>query len=474
MRKIILGLAATAAVVAPLATAAAAHADTTTVSVCPLGCTYKTIAAGVNAASAGDTVEVQSGTYTESVTVDKALTIRATAPDATVIPGPSYNDPGFKLQANNITIEGFTIGDRSAMSPTIGIDVAGTSGARIVDDNLIHNQRGVSLGGASNVLVSDTRFSDNNGSGPNDNAALWGDAVTGITVEGSTFTGHTNTAINLAGSSDVTITASTFTDNGNVAVIQDDNNVTVSGNTGTLMRASGVYLNHSNNVTVSGNDLAAKGGGNGISFAAGSAGSTAVQVTGNTLRGFVRGLNVASGALNGTGALVATDNAFLTATTGVRNQDTVLVDAHHNWWGAASGPADATAGDSSVPDTNNGIGVIAEGTIDYSDWCVTDTCQAPVQPPVKAATTLHATKLTQRDGDHVLVVEISAGQASVDGGTVAIRNAAGKRVALLVVHHGKVRTNLGNLRHGRHAYTVVFRGTETAKRAVKQVVVRVR
>ncbi len=446
---------------------------TTTVSVCPTGCAYNTITDAVNAASPGDTVDVQPGTYPESVAVTKALTIRASAPGTTVIPGPGYNDAGFKLQASDVTIEGFTIGNRSAMTQTIGIDVANTSGARILDNNLVHNQRGVSLAGATDVIVSGDRFSDNNGSGPYDNAGLWGDNVAGITVEGSTFTGHTNTAINLAGSSAVNITGSTFTDNGNVAVIANDTGVTVSDNTGTLMSGSGVYLNGSSNVTISGNDLAAKGGGNGVSVATGAA-SSAVRITDNKLRDFVRGINVAPGAVTDIGALVASGNVFLTTTTGVRNQTSVPVDAHHNWWGAASGPSDSTAGDSSTPDTNTSIGLIAEGAVDYNNWCLTDTCLAPVQPPVKATTTLQATTVTQRDGDHVLIARVSSNQAPIDGGTVAVRTAAGKRVALLAVHHGKVRTNLGALRPGKHTYTVVFHGTDTAKRAVTQVNVRVR
>ena len=79
----------------------------------------------------------------------------------------------------------------------------------------------------------------------------------------------------------------------------------------------------------------------------------------------------------------------------------------------------------------------------------------------------------QHDGDRVLIVRLTADHVAVTHGTVAIRNAAGKRVALLAVHHGKARANLGTLKPGKHVYTVVFRGTETAKRAVAQFTVRV-
>lgn len=45
-----------------------------------------------------------------------------------------------------------------------------------------------------------------------------------------------------------------------------------------------------------------------------------------------------------------------------------LVDARSNWWGAASGPADLTPNDGSIPDTNGGIGTTVNGTVDYSEW----------------------------------------------------------------------------------------------------------
>ena len=467
-------LRAGAAVLAPGALVAgvlfaAPATAATTLSVCSTGCDFTTISAAVAAAGAGDTIDVQGGTYAESVAVTKTLTIRAT-PGTTVIPGPTFNDAGFRLQADGVTIEGFTIGNRSAMTPTVGVDVSNTSGAHLVDDIIVHNQRGVSLAGASDVVVSGTRFSDNNGSGPDDNAALWGDSVAGITVADSTFTGHTNTAINLAGSSDIAVTGSTFDDNGNVAVIWDDTDVTISGNTGTLMRGSGVFLNQSTNVTVSGNDLAAQGGTSAVSVNNVTGPNSGVHVTDNVLRDFVRGVGIAGTAL--TDSLVASGNAFLTTTAGVRNLDTHVVDARGNWWGSASGPADATAADSSLPETNSGTGVVAEGAVDYRDWCVDLTCQAPVVPPVKVDTTLRSRVLKQHDGNRVLVVRVKAPHAAAVGGAVAIRK-EGKRVAVLVLRHHKVRLKLGTLHPGVHTYTVVFRGTETAKRAVQQVVVRV-
>ncbi len=68
------------------------------------GC-YATIGAAVNAAAAGDTITVASGTYTENVLINKSLTLSGSG---AVIDG---NGAGVVvvITANNVTLEGFTI-----------------------------------------------------------------------------------------------------------------------------------------------------------------------------------------------------------------------------------------------------------------------------------------------------------------------------------------------------------------------------
>jgi parallel beta-helix repeat protein len=445
----------------------AAPARAATRTVCGSGCDFTAIQPAVNAASAGDTIEVRGGTYSESVVVDKPLTFSAT-PGTTVDP-PGSNGTGFRLAANNVTIRGFTIGNRIGIASTTGINVADTSGARIVDNVIVHNQRGISLLGASDVTVSESRIADNNGAGPANNAGLWGDNVDGITITDSTFAGHTNTAINLQGSARIKISGNRFADNDNMAVIWNDSHVTVADNTGVSMRATAVFITKSSDVTVRGNDLTARAddtAGVSLSIAAGA--STQVRITGNVLRRFARGVNVGAGAATDTPLL--SGNQFLTTAIGVRNLGTVQVDARGNWWGAASGPADAVAGDGSLPETNPGSGVAAVGPVDYRDWCTTDTCTTT---PAPAKSTLKDEVLTRGNGDRVLLITVRAGQASVDGGVMIVRPTDRPR-ARTVVHNGRGRVNLGGLRPGRHVYTVKFKGTATAAPATKRVVVRVR
>ena len=459
-------------------------------SVCAIGCDFTAIGAAVAAATAGDTIEVRGGVYTESVLVDKQLTVRGT-PGTVVLPGPSYNDAGFRLQADGVTIEGFTIGDRSVMSQTVGIDVSDSAGARIEKVILVNNQRGVSLSsGASDVVVYGTRFANNNGGGPNNNAGLWGNGVTGIRVELSSFVGHTNTAINLDSSADITITKSRFSDNANLAVIWNDTNVTISRNAGTLMRSSAVYLNKSRDVQITRNLLVARGDASaGVAVSNVTGPNSGVQVTGNVLRGFLRSVNVAGNGASD--SVVVKSNRLLGTEAGVRNQGSPSVDARDNWWGAASGPSDAVI-DASTPASNpGGTGTGAVGAVDYRNWCGSATCVTPPPPPPpvpapplptptpvpapvsdpKAKTKLKTQTVTKKSGALVLKVRVKPTSA-VEGAKLDLRK-DGKRLARHKVKGGKVTFKLGKPNSKFYRCKLVFNETATASRIVKELVIRV-
>ena len=47
-----------------------------TLTVCPSRCDYASIQAAINAASAGDVIEIQSGFYNETITINKNITFR--------------------------------------------------------------------------------------------------------------------------------------------------------------------------------------------------------------------------------------------------------------------------------------------------------------------------------------------------------------------------------------------------------------
>ena len=71
---------------------------------------FSTIQAAINAASAGDTIEVYVGTYTERPLVDKQLTLTG-IPDTGIKPTIFANNAGhaIRLEADGCTVQGFNI-----------------------------------------------------------------------------------------------------------------------------------------------------------------------------------------------------------------------------------------------------------------------------------------------------------------------------------------------------------------------------
>ena len=72
---------------------------------------YPTIGAAVNAASAGDTIFVESGVYRENVQITKSLTLEGQSSANTTIIGSGGSTPKavLVLAADNVKVSGFTV-----------------------------------------------------------------------------------------------------------------------------------------------------------------------------------------------------------------------------------------------------------------------------------------------------------------------------------------------------------------------------
>jgi nitrous oxidase accessory protein NosD len=97
-------------------------------TVCSSGCTSTTIQGAIDAVAThdGDTINVAAGTYNETVTVNKHLTIKGHSVNDTFVNAPTSANHGFIIIAPDVNLSGFTIRGGTD-GATSGIIVGGTS-----------------------------------------------------------------------------------------------------------------------------------------------------------------------------------------------------------------------------------------------------------------------------------------------------------------------------------------------------------
>ncbi len=116
---------------------------------------YPTIQQAINAATAGDTVYVRSGTYYEHVTIGKSLVLQGADKGTAIISGSGTGDV-ISITTANVTISGFTVHNGN-----IGINIVSASNAR-VDDCIIkhHYDRCIWIRNSSSAYISNCDISD--------------------------------------------------------------------------------------------------------------------------------------------------------------------------------------------------------------------------------------------------------------------------------------------------------------------------
>lgn len=139
------------------------------------GASDETIQRAINAASSSDTINVEAGTYSEDVLVNKSgITLLGSGAASTIVQGVENNGlvDTVQISGSNVTVAGFTItrtGNTPATWTSPGLNNQGVAiyGTNIVlRDNIITgNRNGVYMdGGATNVLIRNN-FIENNRTG---------------------------------------------------------------------------------------------------------------------------------------------------------------------------------------------------------------------------------------------------------------------------------------------------------------------
>lgn len=210
---------------------------------------YSTIADAVNAASGGDTISVQAGTYKEdSIQVGKSLEFEAAGGQVIVQPanGQIAGDKGLFVvgdgsSAPNATFNGFAFENTAGPSGNdAGIRVE--SGNVTVDNSLFQNDQMGLLAtplqpGTGSVSISASEFTGNGAPADGSlNHSLYVNETRSLTVDGSYFHGDQSEGETIKSRADnTTVTNTRVDDRGTPANyeigISNGGNATISGDT---------------------------------------------------------------------------------------------------------------------------------------------------------------------------------------------------------------------------------------------------
>jgi len=207
---------------------------------------YSTIQAAVNAAQAGDTIEVSAGTYSENVLVTVSVTIVGENAMTTIVDGGAA-DTVFRIQANNVQIRQLTI--RNGGNRFNGINVFYPyDGAIIRDNRIINNAIGVALSQSdgntveNNVLINNAMYGVTSADFSSSNI------IRNNTISESAY------GVQLSDTSNSQVTYNTISDTSYGVYVPFSNNNNVSANT--LNNNSwNIYLVYSNSNIVGENSV---------------------------------------------------------------------------------------------------------------------------------------------------------------------------------------------------------------------------
>ncbi|PVX23033.1 MAG: hypothetical protein CW691_11795 [Candidatus Bathyarchaeum sp.] len=119
---------------------------------------FSTIQAAVDASSEGDTVFVKSGTYNESVCIDRQISLIGEDPATTTIVGNyRLNGTVVLIRHNNVSITGFTVQPSAYSFSRKGVHLLHVSYCNVLGNIILENGQGIWLYGAcENNITANT------------------------------------------------------------------------------------------------------------------------------------------------------------------------------------------------------------------------------------------------------------------------------------------------------------------------------
>ena len=328
----------------------------------------------IDAAFAGDTINVAAGTYAESLTVNKRLSIIGVGP--TTIIQPAQDSDGITITANNVLVKDLKVStSNSGVNPNIAISIEGTDGVEI-NNNVIqttgNKAMGIWVGGSSASMNPSTNLKIVKNTitvagvatgiyAAHSNPAHSGWTIGGSSADANTITMASSNAIELYDVSDSeasynTLTITTPVDASNVIWSSELSNIDslvfknniVDGSSGSEVGILTDFVEDATATSIPPDTTV-----------------TTVTISGNTFQNWgSRGLRIGAGV----SGVTASTNKFLKTGEALKNEDTSSVTAANNWWGKASGPTHTS--------NPSGTGGSVSDNVNYDPWCSDSTCAA--------------------------------------------------------------------------------------------------
>jgi len=304
----------------------------------------------INAASNGNFIRVDAGTYDEVVTVNKSLTLRganqgiagnAVRGAESILDGNNGTHPGFVVTSNNVTIDGFKVQNCGAGLYESGIYI-NSSGCTIKNNILFNNAKGLYPSNTGTTTVEYNLFDANNRPGPGGAVAIYAFTTNSLSVLNNEFKGQTSNSVAIfdGGASHINLV---FNNN-----YLHDNDPGSSAIYAAKINGGEFGYNHITN------------GRRGIKLAGGNSN---INIHNNTISGTVQADVMLSNDGFGANSAIEIHDNSLTSAVSILNDDIAIPDATCNSYGTLTPAAKITG----------------TGSVNYCPWLTVFADDSPSQ-----------------------------------------------------------------------------------------------